>query len=62
MRASVCVHLHVFAHGAFILALFFSHKMVVIDDDTLSVFKPKTVLQPPILLQAVIQPQPNSYM
>jgi len=42
--------------------LFFLNKMVVIDDDTLSVLLPKTAPLPPILLQAVKQPWRNSYM
>lgn len=57
-----CMHLYTFVDGAFILVLLVRHKTVVIDDDTLSVLLPKTAPQPPVLLQAVKQPRPNSCM
>lgn len=56
------MHLYTFVDGAFILVLLIRHKTVVIDDDTLSVLLPKTAPQPPVLLQAVKQPRPNSCM
>ncbi len=37
-----CMYLYAFVEGALILALLALHKTVVIDDDTLFVFLPKT--------------------
>lgn len=42
VRACVCMHLYVFVEGALILPLLVLHKTVAIDNDTLSVFLPKT--------------------
>ena len=38
----LCMHLYAFVEGAPVLALLVLHKTVVTDDDTLSVFMPKT--------------------
>lgn len=40
--AFLCMHLYAFVEGAPVLALLVLHKTVVTDDDTLSVFLPKT--------------------